>query len=155
MNKISVVIDTSGSMNTLGKPDIIQSIIRELQLTTGIDCNFYLWREKVEAVSDSANMNISVDYAGKTSIQSLLDFLMMNATSCLLLTDGFSNEDKSNLTAFLRDNSSSKLKIVLVGADSRIVNGKLFFPENLMATEVKKYIFNALEASAAIDSLNY
>ena len=67
----------------------------------------------------------------------------------------FSNEDKSNLTEFLRDNSNSKLRVALVGADSRVINGKSFFPENMIVSEQKKYIFNALEVSAAIESLNY
>ena len=67
----------------------------------------------------------------------------------------FSNDDKSNLTAFLRDNSGSKLRVVLVGADSRVINGQSFFPENMIVSEQKKYIFNAIEVSAAIESLNY
>ena len=81
--------------------------------------------------------------------------LRNNNDSCLLLTDGFSNDDKSNLTAFLRDNSGSKLRVVLVGADSRVINGQSFFPENMIVSEQKKYIFNAIEVSAAIESLNY
>ena len=85
----------------------------------------------------------------------MLNFLRNNNDSCLLLTDGFSNEDKSNLTEFLRDNSNSKLRVALVGADSRVINGKSFFPENMIVSEQKKYIFNALEVSAAIESLNY
>ena len=151
---INVVIDKSGSMNTLGKPEVIQSIIRELQLTEGIDCNFSLWGEDVRLVSETEE-RISVDFNGKSSIHALLDFLRNNNDACLLITDGFSNEDKSNLTAFLRDNSGSKLRIVLVGADSRVINGKSFFPENMIVSEQKKYIFNALEVSAAIESLNY
>ena len=119
---INVVIDKSGSMNTLGKPEVIQSIIRELQLTERIDCKFFLWGQNVSLAS---------------------------------VTDGFSNEDKSNLTAFLRDNSNSKFRIVLAGADSRVINGKSFFPENMIVSEQKKYIFNAIEVSAAIESLNY
>ena len=83
------------------------------------------------------------------------DFLRENNDACLLLTDGFCNEDKSDLTAFLRDNSSSKLRIVLVGADSRVVNGKLFFPENLIATDQKKFIFSSLEVYTAIESFNF
>lgn len=85
----------------------------------------------------------------------MLNFLRNNNDSCLLLTDGFSNEDKSNLTAFLRDNSGSKLRVVLVGTDSRVINGQSFFPENMIVSEQKKYIFNSIEVSAAIESLNY
>ena len=44
---------------------------------------------------------------------------------------------------------------VLVGADSRLINGKSFFPENLMATEQNKYIFSSLEVSAAVESLYF
>lgn len=151
---INVVIDKSGSMSTLGKPDVIQAIIRELQLTEGIDCIIYKWGEDVRLDSGTEE-TISIDFNGKSSIQALLNFLRNNNDSCLLLTDGFSNEDKSNLTEFLRDNSNSKLRVVLFGADSRVINGKSFFPENMIVSEQKKYIFNALEVSAAIESLNY
>ena len=151
---INVVIDKSGSMKTLGKPEVIQSIIRELQLTEGIDCSFFLWGEDVRLASETEE-RISIDFNGKSSIHALLDFLRNNNDACLFLTDGFSNEDKSNLTEFLRDNSNSKLRVVLVGADSRVINGKSFFPENMILSEQKKYIFNALEVSAAIESLNY
>ena len=48
---INVVIDKSGSMSTLGKPDVIQAIIREFQLTEGIDCNFFVWGEDVRLAS--------------------------------------------------------------------------------------------------------
>ena len=151
---INVVIDKSGSMNTLGKPEVIQAIIRELQLTEGIDCNFFLWGEDVRLASGTEE-TISIDFNGKSSIQALLEFIKLNTGACLLLTDGFSNEDKSNLTEFLRDNSNSKLRVVLVGADSRVINGKSFFPENLMATEQNKYIFSSLEVSAAVESLYF
>lgn len=151
---INVVIDKSGSMSTLGKPDVIQAIIRELQLTEGIDCNFYKWGEDIELfpVSDEY---INIEFGGKSSIQALLNFLRMNNSACLLLTDGFSNEDKSSFTAFLRDNSGSKLRIVLIGADSRVANGKAFFPENLIASEQDKFIFSSLDVSAAVESLKY
>ena len=151
---INVVIDKSGSMNTLGKPEVIQSIIREIQLTEGIDCSFFLWGEDVRLASGTEE-TISIDFNGKSSIQALLNFLRNNNDSCLLLTDGFSNEDKSNLTSYLRDNPNSMLRIILVGADSRLINGKSFFPENLMATEQNKYIFSSLEVSAAVESLYF
>ncbi|MBO7486540.1 MAG: hypothetical protein J6T84_10825 [Spirochaetaceae bacterium] len=151
---INVVIDKSGSMSTLGKPDVIQAIIRELQLTEGIDCNFYKWGEDIELFPLS-NECINIEFGGKSSIQALLNFLRMNNNACLLLTDGFSNEDKSNFTAFLRDNSGSKLRIVLIGADSRVANGKAFFPENLIASEQNKFIFSSLDVSAAVESLNF
>lgn len=151
---INVVIDKSGSMNTLGKPEVIQSIIREIQLTEGIDCSFFLWGEDIKLASGTEE-TISIDFNGKSSVQALLEFIKLNTGACLLLTDGFSNEDKSNLTEFLRDNSNSKLRVVLVGADSRVINGKSFFPENLMATEQNKYIFSSLEVSAAVESLYF
>ena len=151
---INVVIDKSGSMNTLGKPEVIQSIIREIQLTEGIDCSFFLWGEDIKLASGTEE-TISIDFNGKSSVQALLNFLRNNNDSCLFLTDGFSNEDKSNLTAFLRDNSHSKFRIVLAGADSRVINGKSFFPENMIVSEQKKYIFHAIEVAAAIESLNY
>ena len=151
---INVVIDKSGSMNTLGKPEVIQSIIREIQLTEGIDCSFFLWGDDVRLASGTEE-TISIDFNGKSSIQALLEFIKLNTGACLLLTDGFYNEDKSNLTEFLRDNSNSKLRVVLVGADSRVINGKSFFPENLMATEQNKYIFSSLEVSAAVESLYF
>lgn len=151
---INVVIDQSGSMSTLGKPDVIQAIIRELQLTEGIDCNFYIWSEDIEIIPVTEEF-CNLDFNGKSSIQVLLNFLRLNNDACLLLTDGFSNEDKSDLTAFLRDNSDSKFRIVLVGADSRVVNGKSFFPENLIANEQEKYVFTSIEVSAAVESLNF
>ena len=142
---INIIIDKSGSMNTMGKPEIIQSIIRELQLLEGIDCNFFLWGEDIRSISGN-DERISIDFNGKSSIQTLLEFIKLNTGACLLLTDGFSNEDKSNLTSYLRDNPNSKL---------RIINGKSFFPENLMATEQNKYIFSSLEVSAAVESLYF
>ena len=148
---INVVIDKSGSMNTLGKPEVIQSIIRELQLTAGIECTFYSWGESLNVISEP----IDIKYDGKSSIQTLLDFIKLNTGACLLLTDGFSNEDKSNLASYLRDNPNSKFRIILVGADSRLINGKSFFPKNLMATEQNKYIFSSLEVSAAVESLYF
>lgn len=151
---INIIIDKSGSMNTMGKPEIIQSIIRELQLLEGIDCNFFLWGEDIRSISGNDEC-ISIDFNGKSSIQTLLEFIKLNTGACLLLTDGFSNEDKSNLTSYLRDNPNSKLRIILVGADSRLINGKSFFPENLMATEQNKYIFSSLEVSAAVESLYF
>ena len=151
---INVIIDRSGSMNTLGKPEVIQSIIRELQLTAGIECNFYVWDENIKQVSNFDN-GINIDFGGRSSIAALLAFLRQNNSACLLLTDGFSNEDKSEISAFLRDNSNLTFRIVLVGADSRVNNGKSFFPENLIATEQKKYIFNSLEVSTAIESFNF
>ena len=90
---INVVIDKSGSMNTLGKPEVIQSIIREIQLTEGIDCSFFLWGEDVRLASGTEE-TISIDFNGKSSIQALLEFIKLNTGACLLLTDGFSNEDK-------------------------------------------------------------
>ena len=140
---INVVIDKSGSMNTLGKPEVIQSIIREIQLTEGIDCNFFVWGEDVRLASGTEE-TISIEFNGKSLIQALLNFLRNNNDSCLLLTDGFSNEDKSNLTSYLRDNPNSKFRIILVAADSLLITGKSFFPEKLSATEQKKYIFFSL-----------
>lgn len=151
---INIIIDKSGSMNTLGKPEVIQVIIRELQLTEGIECNFFLWGEDIKLASGTEE-TISIDFNGKSSVQALLEFIKLNTGACLLLTDVFSNEDKSNLTEFLRDNSNSKLRVVLVGADSRVINGKSFFPENMIVSEQKKYIFNALEVSAAVESLYF
>ena len=151
---IRVVIDKSGSMNTLGKPEVIQSIIRELQLTDGINCEFFIWDENIKAISYSSEY-IKINFGGKSSISALLDFIKQSKDECLLLTDGFSNDDKADLSSFLRDNPDSKLRIVLVGADSRISFGKTFFPENLIATEQKKYIFNSLEVSTAIESFNF
>lgn len=149
---INVVIDKSGSMNTLGKSDVIHSIVRELQLTEGIECTFYSWGENLIEISGS-DEHIDIEFDGKSSIQTLLDFIKLNTGTCLVLTDGFSNEDKANLTSYLRDNPNSKFRVILVGADSRLINGKSFFPENLMATEQDKYIFSSIEVSAAVESL--
>lgn len=149
---INVVIDKSGSMNTLGKSDVIHSIVRELQLTEGIECTFYSWGENLIEISGS-DEHIDIKFDGKSSIQTLLDFIKLNTGTCLVLTDGFSNEDKANLTSYLRDNPNSKFRVILVGADSRLINGKSFFPENLMATEQDKYIFSSIEVSAAVESL--
>ena len=57
---INIIIDKSGSMNTMGKPEIIQSIIRELQLLEGIDCNFFLWGEDIRSISGN-DERISID----------------------------------------------------------------------------------------------
>lgn len=149
---INVVIDKSGSMNALGKSDVIHSIVRELQLTEGIECTFYSWGENLIEISGS-DEHIDIKFDGKSSIQTLLDFIKLNTGTCLVLTDGFSNEDKANLTSYLRDNPNSKFRVILVGADSRLINGKSFFPENLMATEQDKYIFSSIEVSAAVESL--
>lgn len=149
---INVVIDKSGSMNTLGKSDVIHSIVRELQLTEGIECTFYSWGENLIEISGS-DEHIDIKFDGKSSIQTLLDFIKLNTGTYLVLTDGFSNEDKANLTSYLRDNPNSKFRVILVGADSRLINGKSFFPENLMATEQDKYIFSSIEVSAAVESL--
>ena len=151
---INVLIDSSGSMSSLGKPEVIQSIIREMQLTEGIDCSFFVWGEKVNALPLSGE-NEKIIFDGKSIISVLLDFMRTNEGPFLLLTDGFSNEDKSDLTSFIRDNTGIKFRVILVGADSREINGKTFFPENLMATEQKKYLFSSLEVSAAIESLNF
>ena len=97
---INVVIDKSGSMNTLGKPEVIQSIIREIQLTEGIECNFFLWGEDVRLASGTEE-TISIDFNGKSSVQALLEFIELNTGACLLLTDSFSNEDKSSKVEIL------------------------------------------------------
>ena len=151
---INVVIDTSGSMNSLGKPQVITSIMRELQLTDGISFNYFCWGENVKEISDSDGFS-DINFEGKSSIKSLLEFLRKNDGNCLLLTDGFSNEEKSDFTAFIRDNSDIRFRVVLVGADSRIINGKSFFPETFIVTEQEKYVFNSLEVFCAIESFNF
>ena len=50
---INVVIDKSGSMNTLGKPEVIQSIIREIQLTEEIEEAFKLANQLIGQIENS------------------------------------------------------------------------------------------------------
>ena len=152
---INVIIDTSGSMALLGKPDIVQSLCRELMLTENADCEFYKWDSEVSKLKFAQN-GIEIKPEGKVRISPLCAFINERSdrpARFILLTDGFVEGDKGDFTALLRNNQNIQFRVIGLGADCSKVRCGQLFPK-MTADEEERYIFSPLELNAALESFD-
>ena len=152
MNKISVIIDNSGSMSCMSKIDIIKTVCRNLLLQENFDFDFYEWSDALEKINFETYGVINISDK-KTKIQSLVDFIKSNSDAkILILTDGFIEGDASELTSLIKKSELLKVKIVGIGADCSYTSCKKLFPASYLVTAATKPIFTTLEIDAALDS---
>ncbi len=152
MNKISVIIDNSGSMSCLSKIDIIKTVCRNLLLQENFDFDFYEWSDFVEKISFENNGVINISDK-KTNLYSLVDFIKSNSdANLLILTDGFIEGDTAELTSLIKQSELLKVRLVGIGADCSFTSCKKMFPASYLVTAATKPIFTTLEIDAALDS---
>lgn len=103
MKEVTVLVDTSGSMNVLGKIAICDDLLKFLYLFPLIN---------------SCEDRLSFIQQAWDGSDEELNKICKEITSCVLLTDGYICDDcKSTLRNFSLD-TSKKIVIVLVGSDS-------------------------------------
>ena len=139
MNKLFIIIDTSGSMNELGKIHLQRNLCRyvaQLQLIdqgkyADIDIHFYKWAQNISEIvlqSDGSITNLNTQ--GSSSLNILSDFLFQNlniteGSKILILSDGnFSNSNILSFHSQLSSISDLIIRTVAVGADADLMKLK-------------------------------
>ena len=152
MIKISVIIDSSGSMSVLSKSDIIQNVCRDLLLHENFEFKFYSWSDSVKEISyEEESLPLNTD--GKSKIPELAEFIhSKNPENILLLTDGFFDEDCAPIKDLISRSEKLNFRLVGIGADFDEVLAARLFPKNLLAVDKDKFLFTALDLEAALDS---
>lgn len=145
MNKLFIIIDTSGSMNELGKIHLQRNLCRyvaQLQLIdqgeyADIDIHFYKWAQNISEIvvqNDGSITNINTQ--GSSSLNILSDFLFQNLniterSKVLILSDGnFSNSNILSFHSQLSSISDLIIRTVAVGADADLMKLKKISTNN-------------------------
>ncbi len=156
MNKsIYVIIDTSGSMNEMGKSHLLRNLCRfisELPIVnerffSNVEFRFFQWNTIVSELVIESNVDFPViNPQGSSDLSSLSEMLrgVLNngeQTRALIFTDG--NFPSSKIADFKQDLASfQKLitRVVAVGADADILklkklssNNSVYLSENISA----------------------
>lgn len=139
MNKLFIIIDTSGSMNELGKIHLQRNLCRyvaQLQLIdqgkyADIDIHFYKWAQNISEIVVQSNGSITnLNTQGSSSLNILSGFLFQNVNSTegskiLILSDGnFSNSNILSFHSQLSSISDLIIRTVAVGADADLMKLK-------------------------------
>ena len=154
MIKISVIIDSSGSMSVLSKNDIIQNVCRNLLLHENLEFKFYSWSDSVKEISyEEETLPLNTD--GKSNLFKLAEFIRnKNSENILLLTNGFFDfdEDCAPIKDLISGSEKLNFRLVGIGADFDEVLATRLFPKNLIAVDKDKFLFTALDLEAVLES---
>lgn len=152
MTKVSVVIDSSGSMFCMSKSDILESVCRSIYLHENLEVDYYRWDDSITKI-DYQNEELIRDINGTANLKALVDFIdRQTAENIILLTDGYIDGDTTGLNSILKAHKEIKMRLVGIGADWDSVVSQKLFPSSFIAENKKRYIFNTLELDAAVDS---
>ena len=121
MNKILVIIDSSGSMREWGKKDLLIYLVNTIknyiidEKFKNFEFEYYSWGEQVVKMNDFN----SIETKGKSNISNLHNFVINNDGKILLLSDG--NFEPNKKIDFKEKNILS----ISVGCDSHRTNLRL------------------------------
>jgi len=168
-----VIIDTSGSMNEMGKIFIQKNLCRYLDQLKAIDSDKYLnidflffkWSQSISAIDIQADGDIPELFPeGSSSLINLADFLSKKIMEkqhlrALVLSDGnFANSDIVSFQKQLNSHLNLILRAVAVGADSDLLklkkissNGTVHLSEDI-AVAISSTVFRNDEHLAGPES---
>jgi hypothetical protein len=168
-----VIIDTSGSMNEMGKVHLQRNLCRyavQLQLLdqekySNFDIRFYQWTHSVAEIILQSDGDIpALATEASSSLSVLSNFLFQNQSETegqrvLILSDGnFPNSDISSFQNQLSSFSGLIMQTVAVGADADMLklrkistNNSVYLSENI-ALAIDSTIFGNNECIAAPES---
>jgi hypothetical protein len=165
-----VIIDTSGSMNEMGKVHLLRNLCRYLsQLKaigyedyTDIETCYFQWAQSVSEIKFVKDGDIPAFISeGSSSLSALSDFFSHNLSEtedlrALILSDGnYPNSDISSFQKKLSSFSGLIMRTVAVGADADLLklkkistNNSVYLSENI-ASAIDCTIFGNDERMAA------
>ena len=159
--QIKIFVDTSGSMNEMGKIHLQRNLCRyvmhlpfiDKEKYLGLDVQFYKWAQNVSEVDLQSDGDIPVFNAeGFSNLCTLVDFLSQNSARILILSDGnFSNLDISSFQNQLSSYPDLIIRTVAVGADADLwklkkisTNSTVYLSENI-ASALDSILFGSDE----------
>lgn len=164
--QIRIFVDTSGSMNEMGKIHLQRNLCRyvmqlpfiDKEKYLGIDVQLYQWAQNVSEVYLQSDGDIPAFNAeGSSKLCNLFDFLSQNSNAIgmvriLILSDGnFSNLDISSFQNQLSSSPNVIIRTVAVGADADLwklkkisTNNRVYLSENI-ASALDSTIFGSDE----------
>ena len=141
--QIKIFVDTSGSMNEMGKIHLQRNLCRyvmhlpfiDKEKYLDLDVHLYQWAQNVSEVDLQSDGDIPVFNAeGFSNLCTLVDFLSQNSARILILSDGnFSNLDISSFQNQLSSYPDLIIRTVAVGADPAVVECRRRPARDLMA----------------------
>lgn len=169
-NLINIIVDTSGSMNEMGKIHLQQNLCRyaaqikvlDESKYSGTGIRFYQWAENISNIelqsdgkfpcfsaADSSSLSILSDFISQT-------FNNTERTLLLILSDGnFPNKEILNFKRQLSAFGELNIRTVAVGADADLLklkklstNDTVFLSENI-ASAIDSTIFSFDESLIA------
>ncbi len=168
--QIKIFVDTSGSMNEMGKIHLQRNLYRyvmhlpfiDKEKYLGLDVQFYQWAQNVSEVYLQSDGDIPAFNAeGSSNLGTLVDFLSQNSNAIgiervLILSDGnFSNLDISSFQNQLSSYPDLIIRTVAVGADADLwklkkisTNNRVYLSENI-ASALDSTIFGSDELVTA------
>ena len=163
--QIKIFVDTSGSMNEMGKIHLQRNLCRyvmhlpfiDKEKYLDLDVHLYQWAQNVSEVDLQSDGDIPVLNAeGFSNLCTLVDFLSQNSARILILSDGnFSNLDISSFQNQLSSYPDLIIRTVAVGADADLwklkkisTNNRVYLSENI-ASALDSTIFGSDELVTA------
>jgi len=163
--QIKIFVDTSGSMNEMGKIHLQRNLCRyvmhlpfiDKEKYLDLDVHLYQWAQNVSEVDLQSDGDIPVFNAeGFSNLCTLVDFLSQNSARILILSDGnFSNLDISSFQNQLSSYPDLIIRTVAVGADADLwklkkisTNNRVYLSENI-ASALDSTIFGSDELVTA------
>ncbi len=163
--QIKIFVDTSGSMNEMGKIHLQRNLCRyvmhlpfiDTEKYLDLDVHLYQWAQNVSEVDLQSDGDIPVFNAeGFSNLCTLVDFLSQNSARILILSDGnFSNLDISSFQNQLSSYPDLIIRTVAVGADADLwklkkisTNNRVYLSENI-ASALDSTIFGSDELVTA------
>lgn len=168
--QIKIFVDTSGSMNEMGKTHIQRNLCRyaaQLRLInqekySDLDICFYQWAHNISEIALQSDGDIPrLNVEGSSNLYVLSDFLSQHLNNTgrsmvLILSDGnFSNSDIVNFKNQLSTFSDLIIRTVAVGTDTDLfklqkisTNNTVHLSENI-ASAIDSTIFGSNDTLAA------
>jgi len=149
--KISMILDTSGSMAELAKPTILQGILDfyqqyDLNFEQKIGLTYYIWND--EGVSSiAAQQTKKLEYRAKNNLETVIEYVDQHQEDkIVLISDGcFSETEIHLLQSALKNNKLNFFRIICIGTDDkrRLYHSKFG----------KSHVFDIEDISQVIPSL--
>ncbi len=161
MNKlIDIIVDTSGSMNEMGKIHLQRNLCRyaaqlrfiDQEKYTGLDIRFYEWAQDITQLTIQRDGDIpALNAKGSSKLCVISDFLSqyLNDTGrlmVLILSDGnFPNSDIVSFQKQLGKFSNLIIRTVAVGADADLLKLKKISTNN--SVHLSENISSAIDST--------
>lgn len=149
--KISMILDTSGSMAELAKPKILQGILDfyqqyELNFEKKIELTYYKWNAE-GILSITAQQTKQLEYCAKNNLESVIDYVDQHQEDkIVLISDGcFLETEIHLLQSALKKNKLNFFRVICIGTDDkrRLYHSKFG----------KSHVFDVEDISQVIPSL--